>query len=134
MTVVSFGFKRWRFEELHRSAVRFPRQRFVFEGIDPPDLSPSVLAGERSHSARPFMHDPYGCRTPSLVDKRGTRNPFRRSVSYPLGCPELSELMVHCEKEVFRGPLPWAKAVDEADLKAFKRAIEGFRPPRVKPL
>ena len=94
-------------------------------------LSPSVLAGERAHSARPFMHDPYGCHTAGLVDKRGTRNPFRRSVSYPMGCPEISELMSYCEKEIFRGPLPWAKAVDEADMRAFKRSIEGFRPPRL---
>lgn len=128
VTVVSFGFKRWRFEELHRAAVRFPRTRFAFEGIDPPHLSPSVLAGERAHSARPFMFDPYGCRTQGLLDKRASRNPFRRSVSYPLGCPELSDLMAHCEQGIFRGSLPWAAGVDEGDLRVLARAVEGFRP------
>ncbi|KAL1525585.1 hypothetical protein AB1Y20_020439 [Prymnesium parvum] len=116
ITVVSFEFKRWRFEELHRAAVRFPRRRFEYQGIDPPDLSPSVLVGEREHSARPFTYDPYGCRTAGLLDKRSDRNPFRRSVSYPLGCPELSELMAYCGKSIFRDPLPWAEAVDEHDL------------------
>lgn len=127
ITVVSFEFKRWRFEELHRSAIRFPRQRFRYEGIDPPELQVSVQAGERTHSAKPFMSDPYGCRSSTLLEKRETRNPFRRSVSYPLGCPELSGLFLHCGKEIFRDPLPWATAVNQYDLSTIFRSIEDFQ-------
>lgn len=109
LTVVSFGFKRWRFEELHRAALRFPRSRFSFSGIDPPGLDPAVLQGERTRSARPFELDPYGCTDPVLQRKRAERNPFRRTVSYHQGpaCPALGPLMAHCSKELFGGPLPW---------------------------
>mmetsp|Transcript_24576 Transcript_24576/g.55941 ORF Transcript_24576/g.55941 Transcript_24576/m.55941 type:complete len:176 (-) Transcript_24576:782-1309(-) len=116
LTVVSFGFKRWRFEELHRSAVRYPRKAFDFEGIDPPGLSPSVLAGERAHSARPFTHDPYGCLEQGLRAKRRARNPFRRSISYPEGCPEIADLIHHCSKALYTGPLPWASGVLKSDI------------------
>ena len=107
ITVVSFGFKRWRFEELHRSALRFPRSRFSFSGLDPPGLPPSVLEGEKARSAKPFEHDPYGCTDPGLQQKRRDRNPFRRSVSYPQGCPEIAPLLAHCSTEFYGGPLPW---------------------------
>jgi hypothetical protein len=107
ITVVSFAFKRWRFEELHRAALRFPRSRFGFEGLDPPGLPPSVLEGEKARSAKPFERDPYGCADAGLQQKRRERNPFRRSVSYPQGCPELAPLFAHCTPELYRGPLPW---------------------------
>ena len=46
ISVVSFGFKQRRFVELHRAALRFPRDRFVYVGIDPPNLGMEVLRGE----------------------------------------------------------------------------------------
>mmetsp|Transcript_4213 Transcript_4213/g.9131 ORF Transcript_4213/g.9131 Transcript_4213/m.9131 type:complete len:111 (-) Transcript_4213:185-517(-) len=107
--MVSFAFKRWRFEELHRRAVRYPRSRFEYVGIDPPGISPSVLEGERARSAKPFERDPYGCHEEGLLDKRAVRNPFRRTVSYPLGCPELAPLISECPEELYKGPLPWAR-------------------------
>ena len=109
LTVVSFGFKRWRFEELHRAALRFPRTRFSFSGVDPPGLDPSVTEGEKARSARPFELDPYGCTDPGLRRKRAERNPFRRSVSYPPeSCPAMAGLMAHCSKEMYSGTLPWS--------------------------
>ena len=58
--MVSFGFKRRRFQELHRAALRFPRHRFHFVGVDPPGLTAAVTQGETAHSAKPFESDPYG--------------------------------------------------------------------------
>ena len=60
ITVVSFGFKRRRFQELHRAALRFPRHRFHFVGVDSPGLTAAVTQGETAHSAKPFESDPYG--------------------------------------------------------------------------
>ena len=108
VTVVSFAFKRRRFEELHRRALRLPRTSFSFEGVDPPDLPPTVPAAERKAAAALFEHDPYGCADPALRRKRATRNPFRRSVSYPRGCPELAPLIGRCSRDVYAGPLPWS--------------------------
>jgi len=112
VTVVSFNFKRRRFEELHRGALRFPSWRFDFVGIDPPGLPSSVLIGEQEHSAKPFEHDPFGCAQQGLLRKKVGRNPFRRSVSYPRGCPELAPLIGRCPgAEQYHGSLPWASAL-----------------------
>ena len=107
VSVVSFGFKRRRFEELHRAALRLPRSRFSYSGIDPPGLPPAVLLAEQTRSAKPYEADPYGCTDPGLQKKRRERNPFRRSVSYPRGCPEIAPLLAHCSPTLYSGPLPW---------------------------
>ena len=116
VTVVSFGFKRRRFEELHRRALRLPRATFSFVGIDPPDLPANVPAAERANSYKEFQADPYGCRDPSLRRKRADRNPFRRSISYPDGCPELAPLIEGCpDGGLYDGPLPWSAALTPGD-------------------
>ena len=108
ITFVSFDFKRRRFESLHREALRFPSRRFEFVGIDPPGLSESVVTAERTQSARPFESDPYGCSEPVLLRKRIERNPFRHSISYPQGCPELRALISECHSQIYSGALPWS--------------------------
>ncbi|KAJ3276488.1 hypothetical protein HK104_003661, partial [Borealophlyctis nickersoniae] len=45
ITVVGFEFKRERFVNLHRVALRFSEERFTYEGIDPPDIG-NAMAGE----------------------------------------------------------------------------------------
>ncbi len=35
ITVVGYDFKRPRFEELHRTALRWPKYRFDYIGVDP---------------------------------------------------------------------------------------------------
>ncbi len=114
VTVVSFAFKRRRFVELHRAAVRFPLSRFAFVGIDPPGMRLDVASSELSHSVKPFERDPYGCAQPELRAKRAARNPFRRSVGYPAAesCPELAELLAYCGHAYFNGPLPWTGGDD----------------------
>ena len=115
MTVVSFGFKRHRFTELHRAALRLPRARFRYVGIDPPNLGLEVLRGELAHSAKPFERDPYGCAEAALRAKRGGRNPFRRygHAGYAASCPELAGLLAHCEPARYALPLPWSSRLGD---------------------
>lgn len=112
--VVSFGFKRVRFVDVHRKALRFPTHRFRFYGIDPDgtDGMRSLAAGERSQAMGPFAGDPYGCNTPVLSGKRESRNPYLRYHPYPQGCPELAPLFRHCGRSLFTGPLPWDPRVN----------------------
>lgn len=107
--VVSFGFKKVRFVDVHRKALRFPAHRFQFYGIDPDgtDGMRGLSAHERSQAMGPFAGDPYGCNTPVLSGKKETRNPYLRYHPYPQGCPELAPLFRHCGRSVFNGPLPW---------------------------
>lgn len=109
ITAVSFDFKRSRFVDLHRVAIRFPADRFDFVGADPPDVREETLRGEQNNSANLFGRDPYGCSQPRLRKKRASRNPFRRSVAYTssAACPEMAALLRHCGPTLFSGSLPW---------------------------
>lgn len=113
VTVISFGFKKRRFAELHRSALRFPASRFSFVGIQPPPGSRFDLAraeqGELQNSLQLFESDPYGCHSQVLVEKRRARNPFQRTAPYLLSCPEIKDLLEWCGPGIFRGNLPWTK-------------------------
>ena len=117
VTVVSFGFKQHRFVELHRAALRLPRSRFAFIGIDPPHVSLDVFRGELTRSAKPFEHDPYGCGAgaSALRAKRHGRNPFRRRAGYAASCPEIAALLAHCAPARFAGPLPWSAWLGDDD-------------------
>eukprot|EP00999_Lentomonas_sp_LEN2_P002741 NODE_612_length_1328_cov_75.006661_g573_i0.p1 GENE.NODE_612_length_1328_cov_75.006661_g573_i0~~NODE_612_length_1328_cov_75.006661_g573_i0.p1 ORF type:complete len:316 (+),score=35.28 NODE_612_length_1328_cov_75.006661_g573_i0:135-1082(+) len=105
ITVVGFEFKKSRFVNQHRAALRYPVEDFFYEGIDP-EQPGSNVAGEAQNSAEPFRADPYGCHEPLSAKKSG-RNPYHRVPSYPLTCPELSELFAYCGQSIFDGPLPW---------------------------
>ena len=110
VTVVSFGFKRRRFEELHRRALRIPRAMFHFVGADPPDLPVATRISETTHSTLPYEHDPYGCHDAELRTKRSARNPFRRTLSFARGCPALAPLLDRCPTSLYTGALPWVRA------------------------
>lgn len=108
ISLVSFGFKRARFETMHRRALRWPLARFAYAGVDPAGgVSQAVRDGELLNSAALFEHDPYGCLDPHLTRKREQRNPFHDVSGYPSECPELEELFEYCSEELFSGPLPW---------------------------
>jgi hypothetical protein len=113
VTVVSFSFKRERFETLHRDALRFPAQAFTFLGIDPKGSSefdaklPTLAKWESKASLKPFQSDPFGCRKPLLIEKRRERNPFKRTPSYRVSCPEIADLLDYCGPAPFPGRLPW---------------------------
>mmetsp|Transcript_952 Transcript_952/g.2861 ORF Transcript_952/g.2861 Transcript_952/m.2861 type:complete len:358 (-) Transcript_952:238-1311(-) len=111
VTVVSFEFKKRRFQDLHRKALRFPLLHFDFLGVQPPAVSRFDVAraehGEFEHSVRYFEADPYGCRTPALAAKRSARNPFRRTTPYTLACPDIRSLFNWCGPGPFPDRLPW---------------------------
>lgn len=107
ITVVSFEFKRLRFEVVHRGALRYPQGRFQFDGTDTDGVSVDAKQGEMKNSLGPFAKDPHGCNTEVLRGKKIARNPYLRFAPYPQGCPEISKLFSHCGTKVFEGGLPW---------------------------
>lgn len=117
VSVVSFGFKRHRFVELHRAALRLPRSAFRYIGIDPPNLGLEVLRGELAHSGKPFERDPYGCAESGLRAKRASRNPFGRQghLGYGASCSELRGLLQYCADTRYQGELPWSRTLGDDD-------------------
>ncbi|KAL4244421.1 hypothetical protein ABKN59_010186 [Abortiporus biennis] len=114
ITIVGYEMKRRRFTELHRAAIRWPRQKFHYVGIDA-EGEELVLAseGEKQNGYLPYSKDIYGCHE-FLQSKRKSRNPFVRYHSYYTSAPELGPLLNWCpgsdvggETTVFHGPLPW---------------------------
>ncbi|CAG8514405.1 3539_t:CDS:2, partial [Diversispora eburnea] len=109
ITIVGFNFKRKRFIELHRTALKFPLERFEYVGIDPETSSLSRFDGENLNSFGPFQGDIYGCHG-TLRNKKLLRNPFRRIHPYLRSCPEISSLINYCPKNkisIYPGKLPW---------------------------
>lgn len=118
ITVVSFSFKRRRFETLHAPALRWPSDRFVYLGVDPPassgfDLQRST-EGETKNAAAPFERDPYGCHSSVLQEKRKGRNPFHRTPPYELSCPEMKTLLKFCGPELIAtDEVPWENGIEK---------------------
>ncbi|PVU97841.1 hypothetical protein BB561_000280 [Smittium simulii] len=109
ITVVGFGFKKNRFINLHLKAIRYPKIRFTYIGIDS-DVSPlEDKNGELKNGYGPFKKDPYGC-SEFLSSKKKSRNPQNKIHGYNLSSPQLSELINYCSKghnDLFSGKLPW---------------------------
>ncbi|PCH43583.1 hypothetical protein WOLCODRAFT_103794 [Wolfiporia cocos MD-104 SS10] len=114
ITVIGYGFKSQRFNELHRAALRWPRARFHYVGIDAEgEEHKKALEGERLNGYIPYTLDTYGCHD-LLRSKRRTRNPFIRYHSYYTSSSELAALFDWCpgdrtggQTTTFDGPLPW---------------------------
>lgn len=105
--VIGFEFKRERFQDEHRKAVRFPKERFEYIGFPKPTESiAEQLQLERSGTIPQFQNDPYGCEPP-LSTKREERNFFQRQHSYETACPGMAGLFRACSKHIYQGPLPW---------------------------
>jgi hypothetical protein len=103
-TLVGWVFKEARFE-LHRAAIRWPRDRFRYVGAnDPPELAQALEAEQRTKAK--YMADPYSS-GPEFQGKRQERNPFGRQHPYFSSCPEVAALLRHRGPEAFDGPLPW---------------------------
>lgn len=108
ITVVSYDFKEERFAQLHRTALGFPEGRFFFKGTSAtPAAREAALKGEAAVRSQ-FLEDPYGC-LGSLHVKRLKRDPFHRTVPYPVGCPELKDLFSYCGPVPYSGHLPWTE-------------------------
>ncbi|KAK4704890.1 hypothetical protein P7C70_g1323, partial [Phenoliferia sp. Uapishka_3] len=108
ITVVGFGMKRQRFEDVHRAALRWSPMAFKYIGIDNEDGNKEAYDGERNAGLKPFMIDSYGCKG-SLLAKRRQRNPYRRYHPYYSSAPELTGLLDYCPTKngVYDGRLPW---------------------------
>lgn len=113
ITLISFSFKRDRFENFHRKALRFPQERFSLIGIDPPEDAgfdlPRLQFWEKTAALGPFKRDPCGCQSKDLLQKRKERNPFARTPPYQQTCPEMEELLSFCGPEIYpkECALPW---------------------------
>lgn len=91
ITIVGFGFKKARFEDLHAKAIDFPRERINYISIDPSPKGYTV--GERStyyehlnqlereNAVSLFAKDWFATRDP-LLSKKQSRNPFQRFNDY----------------------------------------------------
>lgn len=106
--VVSYDFKQQRFMGAHRTALRFPANRFLFYGTPMVEEGREAAKKGEASTLTAFKKDPYGC-LGNLKDKRTARDPFARTIPYPLACPELSAMFSYCGKHTFRGRLPWDK-------------------------
>jgi hypothetical protein len=105
ITVVGWGFKERRFVDLHRDALRFPRERFTYAAVNNP-AHVEMTEPEEAANCNAFAADPYGS-SGSLAEKRSARNPFHRHHGYRDSCPELRDLLDHAGPEPFSGALPW---------------------------
>lgn len=104
LVVVGWRFKGARFE-LHREALRFPRERYRYDGVnDPPDLARNEPFEALRREV--FRHDPYGAGE-EPVSKRNARNAFRRHHGYAISCPELAGLLGYEGPGMYEGSLPW---------------------------
>ncbi|KAG8970918.1 hypothetical protein FRC05_011686 [Tulasnella sp. 425] len=111
ITVIGFGMKKPRFQELHRRAIRWPEERFEYIGIDVEGDTSLAYAGEAEFGYGPYSKDLYGCHD-TLLAKRRRRNPFQIFHPYHSSAPELAGLLEWCptgpqRNKVFPGPLPW---------------------------
>ncbi len=104
--VISFEFKRRRFVDVHRAALRYPEDQFEFVGVDPPGAG-DARKGELLNSRGPFEDDPHGCTKEVLRTKKVQRNPYIRYFGYPQGCEEIAPLFRHCGHHIYDGKLPW---------------------------
>ncbi len=111
ITVVSWAFKERRFD-LHRDAIRFPKSRFVFRGVNDPTNLAEAQKGEEKAIAL-FKEDPYGIGK-SLGSKREERNPFNRQHPYECSNPKIGKLLRYRGIERFKGSLPWETAYNFA--------------------
>lgn len=105
ITVVSWAFKKERFE-LHRRAIKFPNDRFIFEGVNNPVELEKTKKGEKTNGIDLFSDDLYGS-SGKLAEKRKERNPFNRQHNYVTSCSELKDLLEYNKKEIFAKNLPW---------------------------
>lgn len=104
VTMVSWHFKRERFG-LHRAAIRWPEERFHYEGANNPDRLQQALASEEN-AIGAYSDDPYSG-SAKFRGKRADRNPFRRQHGYATSCPELTALFEWAGPQLYTGPVPW---------------------------
>jgi hypothetical protein len=109
ITVVGFDFKAQRYTNLHRKAIGYPEGNFTYIGVkSPAQFNQGNAERGEVEAYREFQSDMYGCKDPALKEKRGKRNPFKRTVPYSLACPEMEDLFQWCGPGLYDvSTLPW---------------------------
>ena len=121
ITVVSFDFKRLRFQQLHAAALRFPNLDYA--PMNPFDTNANsrfdavAAATGESATVHQFESDPYGCSSALLKNKRTQRDPFKRTVPYGPHCPAMQPLLTYCGPDLYPDTLPWYKKGDNTQEK-----------------
>ncbi|KAL6636279.1 hypothetical protein LY90DRAFT_664265 [Neocallimastix californiae] len=123
ITMVTYPFKHYRFNNLHRETLKYPEDKFQFVGITfnlvnsqnatskifpnkITDIPKDVPEFELKHSITNFQKDPHGCKG-ILKQKRIDRNPFNRFPSYTTSCPELKEIINYCIENKISNEIQW---------------------------
>lgn len=93
ITISGFLFKKVRFLHHHARVIDFPANGMHYIGSDPnprqlnqeerKQYFEDLIQSEKKHALELFDEDWYATRSP-LVDKKKSRNPFRRNPKYPL--------------------------------------------------
>lgn len=111
ITVIGYTFKKQRYIDLHRAAVKFPLDRFHYIGIDPASLDlQDAERGEKENARSLYERDLYGCHNKKLMEKKKLRNPARRRHGYELSNRLLAPLIEYCPisgNQLYADPLPW---------------------------
>ena len=130
ITVIGFDFKSKRFNNLHRLAISFPSNNFTYIGLRPNHRNfdhKKAMEGENDVLLA-YSKDMYGCSS-SLADKRAIRNPFYRTIPYPIACPEIKDLLEWCGPNIFDSPLPWqVNATDEDNISYRRKTLTNLMP------
>ena len=87
VTLVSWKFKRARFENLHREAIGWPRERFRYVGANDPEEIQQAETSEAQSCAK-YREDPYSLGE-EFRAKKQARNPVHRQHGYAISCPEM---------------------------------------------
>ncbi|KDN45066.1 hypothetical protein K437DRAFT_256721 [Tilletiaria anomala UBC 951] len=132
ITVVGFGMKKERFENLHAKAIRWPsrsyvlgHKRFAYIGIDDEGDKIEKYKHEQQDGYKLFERDMYGCHG-ELLAKRKSRNPARRFHPYFSSAPEIAGLLNWCPPDgvglqgTYPKSLPWDPRVTDDALMAMR--------------
>jgi hypothetical protein len=108
VTVCGWKFKEKRYS-LHRQALKWPKQKFTYVGVNDPigDELPRALAGEKA-KVESVSRDLFLV-GPEWVAQRELRNPFHRRHPYRGIAPDLNVLYDFLDRNTFTGALPWVE-------------------------
>jgi hypothetical protein len=106
VTVCGWKFKEKRYS-LHRQALKWPRQKFSYIGVNDPlaEALPKALAGEQA-KVESVSRDLFLV-GPEWVAQREVRDPFHRRHPYRGVDPDLDRLFDFLDRHTFTGKLPW---------------------------
>ncbi len=108
LIVVGWEFKARRFD-LHRAAIKWPREKFEYCGVNNP-AGEALAKAVHSEAAlvAAVQRDLY-LMGPEFVSKRELRSPFHTRHSYRGIDPALDRFFDFLDSTSFRGDIPWLK-------------------------